>query len=444
MNKTWIRFLPTFIRKSIDGRHELQKVMSNTGWLFFDNFLRIGVGFFVNAWIIRYLGPERFGLLSYALAFVALFAPLAQLGLDAVVVRNIIHYPNQRDEIVGSAFALKLCGAGSAIILALISIVIVRPEDRLTQALVGICILGTLLQSFGVIDFWFQAQVSSKFSVIAKSSACLTGYIIKIILIWQGGSLLSFAYAGLAELFLGSAGLILAYHFTGMPITSWQPSREMALRLLRDSWMFMIADVVYFVYLRVDRIMIGEISGPAELGIYSVAVMVAEAFFFIPASVSLSIFPEILKAQTDSPELFKKRIQQFYSLMVFLGYLVAIPLSLVAGWLIPFVFGPAYNGTVNMLLILVWAGVFLNMLHARSYFLTAMNWPRLHLGIDLVGCLINISLNLYLIPRNGGIGAAVASLITYFFTAYLICFAFKPLRETGLMMTRAMLFPKFW
>jgi O-antigen/teichoic acid export membrane protein len=73
-----------------------------------------------------------------------------------------------------------------------------------------------------------------------------------------------------------------------------------------------------------------------------------------------------------------------------------------------------------------------------------MNWTRLHLALDILGCLANISLNLYLIPIYGGMGAAIASLITYFFTAYIICFAFKPLRVTGVMMTRAMLNPKFW
>jgi O-antigen/teichoic acid export membrane protein len=404
----------------------------------------MGVGFFVNAWLIRYLGPERFGILSYAIAFVAIFAPVAQLGLDAVVVRNIVNSPTRQNEILGSAFALKLAGAAVTIALTIASIIFLRPDDRLTQALVGICILGILFQSFGVIDFWFQAQIKSKYSVIAKSSACLTIYAIKIILILMGGSLIAFAWVGIAELFLISAGLVLAYRVTGQHIRSWQPTKEMTLRLLRDSWLLMVSDLIYYVYLRVDRIMIGEISGPAELGIYSVAVMAAESFFFIAQSVSLSLFPAIVEAKSVSQELFRERIQKYYKLMVFLGYAVAIPLSLIAVWFIPLVFGPIYSKAVPMLIVLVWGGVFLNLIHARSYFLTVMNWPRLHLIIDVLGCLANISLNLYLIPIYGGMGAAVASIITYFITAYIVCFAFKPLRETGVMMTKAMLYPKFW
>jgi O-antigen/teichoic acid export membrane protein len=444
MSQTWTRFLPSVIRNKLHGRHDVQKAISNSGWLFAENILRSGVGFFVNAWIIRYLGPEKFGFLSYAIAFTALFSPLAQLGLDAVVVRTIVQNSSRQNEIIGSAFALKLFSAVATIALTMASIAVLRPEDRLSQALVGISILGTLFQSFGVIDFWFQAGSMSKYSVIAKTAACLTIFAVKITLILTGGSLQAFAWVGLAELLFISAGLLVAYHIAGMRLKFWKPTQDMMFQLLRDSWLLMVADLIYFAYLRIDRIMVGEISGPTELGAYSVAVLVAEAFFFIPASISLSIFPGIIKAHAESPILFKKRMQQYYALMAFLGYLTALPLSLVAEWLIPLAFGTSYSRTVPMLLVLIWGGVSLNMIHARSYFLTAMNWARLHLVLDLVGCLINITLNIFLIPAYGGMGAAVASVVTYFLTAYVLCFAFKSLRETGIMMTKAMLWPKFW
>lgn len=444
MNRYWTKFLPAFIRTKLEGRQSLQNVIGNTGWLALDNIIRIGVGFFVNAWIIRYLGPERFGLFSYALAFVALFTPMVQLGLDAIVVRNIVREPTRRDEILGSAFALKSFAAVVTIACAIATIFLLRPEDRLTQTLVIISILGTLLQPFGVIDFWFQSQLQAKYTVIAKICACMTIYAVKIVLILTNGTLPAFAWAGIAELLLISAGLVLAYRTSGQKIISWQPSKKAAVELLQDSWLLMVSDLIYFVYLRVDRIMIGEISGTAELGIYSVAVMAAEAFFFIPQAVSLSVFPGVVEAMSTSKELFRERLQQYYSLMAFLGYLVAVPISLVAGWLIPLIFGPAYEKAIPMLLILAWGGIFLNLIHARSYYLTAVNWPRLHLVIDVLGCLANICLNLYLIPAYGGMGAALASIVTYFFTAYLFCFAFRPLRETGVMMTRALLKPKFW
>jgi O-antigen/teichoic acid export membrane protein len=444
MNKTWTRCLPAFLRNRLEGRHELQKAIDNTGWLYLDNIIRMGIGFFVNAWIIRYLGPERFGILSYAIAFTALFAPIAQLGLDAVVVRDIVSEPDRRGEILGSAFALKLIAAILTIVLTIISISAIRPEDRTSHLLVGIIILGSLFQPLGVIDFWFQSQIQAKYSTIAKSSACITFYAVKILLIFMNASLVAFAWVGVAEFAFFSAGLIIAYHVAGQHISSWHPTKVMAKRLLKDSWLLTVSELIYFSYLRIDRIMIGEISGAAELGIYSVAAMAAEALLFIPTSVSLSVFPSVVRAKTISEEFFHDRLQQYYRLMVFLGYAIAVPITLFAGLLVPLLFGQTYTGAAQMLVWLTWAGVFMNLILARSYYLTAMNLTRVHFFVDLTGLMTNLSLNLLLIPRYGGMGAAWASVITYGLTSCALCFISRPLFKTGVMMVKAIIYPKFW
>lgn len=422
----------------------LRKIINNTGWLFFDNILRMGVGFFINAWIIRYLGPERFGVLSYAIAFTALFAPIAQLGLDAVVVRDIVSEPERRGEILGSAFVLKLAGGLVTIALTLAVIFVIRPADPTSHLLVGIIISGSLFQSLGVIDFWFQSQTISKYSVIPKSSACIVFYAVKAILVFTNASLAAFAWVGIAELAVFSGGLLLVYRLTGQRISSWQPSRIMAKKLLHDCWPMMLTDLVYFAYLRIDRIMIGEISGAAELGIYSVAAMAAESLLFIPSSVSLSVFPSVIEAKSISTELFYDKLQRYYKLMAFLGYAVAIPITLCAGWLVPLIYGPRYAGATQMLVGLAWAGLFMNLVLARSYYLIAMNWTRLHFIVESFGLLANLTLNFYLIPRYGGIGAAWASFLTYSFTALALCFISKLLFKTGIMMAKAVIYPRFW
>ena len=70
MNQRWIRYLPTFIRDRLEGRAYLQNVVTNTGWQFADNILRMGVGLAVGIWVARYLGPAQLGLFSYAVAIV--------------------------------------------------------------------------------------------------------------------------------------------------------------------------------------------------------------------------------------------------------------------------------------------------------------------------------------------------------------------------------------
>jgi O-antigen/teichoic acid export membrane protein len=324
------------------------------------------------------------------------------------------------------------------------AIAVLRPVDHLTRLLVGITAIGSLFQVFGTADFWFQSQVESKYSSYARIGANIIICTAKIVLIFLHAPLAAFAWAGAAEVVLGSLGLMVAYRLTGRHMCEWRATRTMAMELLRDSWPILLTEIVMLIYLRVDRIMIGEMSGNRELGIYSVAAMLAEAFYFIPLAVSSSVFPSVVESKGGGEEFFRAHLQQYYNLMALLAYVVALPVTLLAGWLVPLMFGAAYGKAGPMLVGLVWAGLFYNLMAARSYYLIVMNWTRLHFITDFLGCVLNIALNLLLIPRYGGMGAVVASIISYWFVAHGSCFVFKPLYKTGAMLTRAMLYPKIW
>lgn len=444
MNRTWTRYLPALLRERLEGRAALQKAIGNTGWLFADRILHMVVGLVVSVSVTRYLGPERYGLLSYATAFVTLFSAVGQLGLDAVVVRNIVRDPESRDETLGSAFLLKLAGGAVGILLILAGIVLIRPDDRVSQVLVAISSLGLLFQSFNAIDFWFQSQVRSKYTVYARSAAYLAVSAAKLALVLAGAPLAAFAWAGLADVALGSLGLVVAYRMAGLSLSSWRASRAGALALFRDSWPLMFSDLLVLIYMRADKVVLGQLAGEKELGIYSVATLVAEMLYFIPAQIVSSVFPSLIEARGASDELFRQRLQKLYNLMALAGYAVALPLTLLAGWLVPLLFGPGYARSAPMLIGLVWAGVFINFMIVRSSYLTALNWTRLHFIIDFAGCLLNLGLNVLLIPRFGGMGAVAASFVSYWFTVHGLCFLIRPLRDTGAMMTRALVSPKIW
>lgn len=422
----------------------VRNIAKNTAWLFADNILRLGLGIFVSIWVTRYLGPEQFGQLNYAASFVSLFSTIALLGLDGIVIRNLIREPEKHDEILGTAFILKIIGAIISILLILATILILRPADTQTRLLVGIISLGLLFQSFGVIDFFFQSQVQSKFSVYSKSAAFLTCSIIKVSLIVYHAPLQAFAWVSVTEICLGSAGLIVAYRAYGKRLKTWQSHFSTATSLLKDSWPLIFTEIVISIYMRVDKIFIGEMVGNSELGIYAVAAMLAEALYFIPLSISSTLFPGIVECKDTDKELFQERLQRFYNVMAFTGYSVAVPTTLMANWAVPVLFGPAYTRAGNMLIGLAWASLFINLSFARSYYLTAMNWTRLHFITDFMGCAVNIVLNIILIPRYGGMGAVIASIISYWFAVHGSCFLFHPLNKTGQMITKAICYPKFW
>jgi O-antigen/teichoic acid export membrane protein len=171
MNAVWFKFLPDFVRRRLHGRPILQTALGNMGWMLADRSMRLGVGLIVGVWIARYLGPQRFGLLSYAVAFSALFGAFATLGLDGIVIRELAKYPERKNVLLGSAFVLKLLGGSIALLLAVLCISIIRRGEPLTIWLVSIAAAGYVFQSVNGIDMFFQSKVQSRYSVFALNGA---------------------------------------------------------------------------------------------------------------------------------------------------------------------------------------------------------------------------------------------------------------------------------
>jgi len=444
MNAWWTRYLPKFFGQLLDGRLQFQNIIGNTGWMFADRILRMVTGLLVGIWVTRYLGPERFGMLSYSLAFVALFSPLVSLGLEDIVVRNIVRDPACKDEALGTAFVLKLIGGIASFGIAIGSIVVLHRGDSHLQWLVGIIAAGNLFQAFSVIESWFNSLVQAKFAVIAKTAAFFLCSVTKIVLITHGASLTAFAWVSTIEIAMGSIGLIVVYAFKGGSLLNWRASLKSSVKLLSDSWPLALSIAAMTIYERIDQVMLGEMVGSEEVGIYSVSVRLAEFWIFIPAAIHWSVFPSIVKSRSINDELFYSQMQKFYNLMALLGYAVAVPMTFLAQWLVVLLYGKEFSKAGLILAVLIWAAFFTNLEVARSSYLATMNWTKVYFVTVMLGAILNIALNYVLIPRYGGLGAAISSLIAYWFAVHGSCFLFKPLRRTGSMMTRAMLYPKIW
>ncbi len=444
MNRAWLRYLPAFIRDKVEGRYSLQEVLGNTGWMMGDQVVRKVVGLLVGVLIARYFGPQLYGEFSYAMAIVMIVSPLAMLSLDEISIRRLVHDPSSREEVLGTSFFMMVAAGVAAFCLAMAAIFLTRPGDRLVQWLVGILAAGTIFQAFIAIEFWFESQLQWKFTVYAKTSSFLFLSIVKFGLILLGASLVAFAWAGLAETVLGSAGLLIVYLKRGYTIKAWRFSRTMAASLLRDSWPLIFSTLLTMVYMRIDQVMLGSMIGSKELGNYSVAVQISEVWYFIPIAICSSIFPAFVEAGKISEELFDAHMQKLYNAMAFFAYAVAVPVSFFSKEIIELLFSSAYTDAGPLLTILVWTGVFTSLGTARNVLIIAKNWTRVNLVSIALGSVMNIFLNIFLIPKYGAMGAVVATFVSYWFAVHGTCFLFGPLRKTGWMMTKAMFYPKVW
>ena len=416
------------------------KYFKNTSWLFGEKILRMVIGLFVGVWVARYLGPDQFGLLSYAGAFVGLFTAFATLGLDGIVIRELVKDESKRDVLLGTAFWLKVIG--SFIVLLLLYIAIhFTDNDSFENMLIFIIAGGTVLQSFNVIDFYFQSKVLSKYVVYANTISLLISSALKIIFILAKAPLIDFAWLMLFDVFILTCGYIYFYYQQGLSLKTWQFQTEMAKDLLKDSWPLILSGLVISIYMRIDQIMIKEMLDSDAVGQYSAAVRLSEVWYFIPMAIASSLFPAIINAKKQSEDLYYKRLQKLYDFMAWMAIAIALPMTFLSDWIIHLLYGEAYAEAGKVLMIHIWAGVFVFLGVASSKWFVTENLQKYSFHRTLAGAVINIILNYILIPIYSIYGAAFATLISQAIASYLYNATNEKIRITFKLQTNALLLP---
>ena len=417
---------------------ELRKIISNIGWLFADRVLRMGVGLIVTAWVARYLGPQQFGLFNYAGAFVSLFGVLATLGLDQIVVRDMVRDPSCKDETLGTAFVLKLSGGILTILVTTGTIFLLRPDDQLTHWLVGITAAGTIFDAFNTIDFWFQLQVKSKYTVIAKNTAFILVTLIRITLLQMQAPLIAFAWALLAENALGAVGLAIAYKVKGQSLLAWRASLLRAKTLLKESWPLLLSGLAIMVYLRIDQIMLGQLADDKAVGIYSAATRISELWYYIPIAIVTSVTPSIVEAKKVSETLYYNKLQKLFNIMAVLAYMIALPMTFLSKYIVVIIFGQNYVASGGVLSIHIWAALFVFFGWSKGIWIVAEGLTMFSLLATTSGAVINILLNFWLLPIYRETGAAIATVISYALVDYFMCMIYPPAQKIGWVMTKAL------
>lgn len=379
----------------------------------------MGVGLFVGVWIARYLGPKQFGLLSFASAFIGLFGAIGVLGLRGIVVRDIVRNPEGAGETLGTGAILQLVGGLLSYLLILVVIAYLRPDDTLARSIIAILGSMMLLKASEIAVYWFESQVQSKYTVWVQNSVFLVFAAVKVALILQEASLTAFVWAMLGETVIVAVILFFVLGKRGPALSSLRFNASRAKSLLKDSWPLILSAIAVTIYMKIDKIMLGQMSGDEAVGIYAAATRISEVWYFIPMAIVASVFPAILEAKKRSEEQYYARLQRLYDLMVVMSIAVALPMTFLSTSIVNILFGEAYQAAGAVLAIHIWASVFVFLGVASGKWFLAENRQVLSLQRTLLGAVTNVALNLWLIPLYGAIGAALATVISYAIAAFI-------------------------
>ena len=415
------------------------KYFKNTSWMMSGKVLRIIAALTIGAWVIKYLGPTNYGILSFAQSFVGLFVAFSSLGLDGLLARELVKNPDNKNTLLGTSFILQTLGSTLLIGLLLLAIYF-KEEDALTNKILVILGLMTFINSFNIIGAYFQSIVKSKMPVITSIIGLVVSSIIKVFLILNDYSLIYFAYALLFDTAFLALGLLYVYKRNKQSLFKWKFSGTLAKSLLTDSWPLILNTIFISIYVRIDQVMIEAVMDSNSVGQYGAAVNLSQAWYFIPGIISGSLFPAIINAKNNNEELYQARLQQLYDLMVVIALAISIPMTFLSDWVVSIIYDEQYYLTGGVLSIHIWAGVFVFLGVSVQKWILTENLQRISTYTLFIGMVSNILLNYILIPIYGIFGAAMATLVSQSISVLFAPLLFKKTRPSFYMMIKALSF----
>lgn len=391
------------------------------------------------AFIARYLGVDDFGKLAYIQSFVALFMALATLGMDGLVVKALVTNSSAFRAILATAFTLRLAGAVSMIsAIALVSVIILKDE---LYHLIIIASLTSLFQAFFVFDYYFQAHVMGRISAKIKFVGLLISLLLKVFVIYLDAGLSVLVYIMVIE--SAVIGILMYLCFlnlrTGFSFRAFDWG--IGTNLLMKGWPLILSGFVMAIYMKIDQTMLNWMLQSSDVGIYAAAVKVADGINFLPIIICSSLFPWVLQVQS-SQDLFKDRLIAIHSLMIWLALVVITAFSIGGDFVIAALFGDEFSESANVLTIYTWASLIVYVNVSSTLWIISQDMQKYKVLMDIGGAILNILLNVYLIPTYGPIGAAIATVVSYTLTFALAYSIIKPFRKNLRCVLSAIISPQ--
>ena len=405
------------------------KVLKNASWIIVCKAAQALIALVITTISARYLGPSNYGLLHYAISVVSFAVPVAQLGLRNVLVEEIVSHPEREGESLGTTLGMSVVSSLFCVAGCLVFVSVVNTGERDTLIVCALYGVSLIFQMTEMIQCWYQAKLLSKYTSIVSLISYIIVATYKIFLLVTQKSIYWFAVSYAFDYFLISAILLLLYGKLGKQKLSF--SLSLGRVLFHRSRYYIVSSMMVTVFSQTDRIMIKMMVGTAENGYYATACTCAGLTAFIFTAIIDSMRPMIFESKKLSRKEFERNISRLYSVVIYLALLQSVVLTLLSGPVVRLLYGQAYTPAIPLLRIITWYSAFSYMGSVRNIWMLAEEKQRYLWMINLTGAVMNVIGNLLLIPAGGAAGAAISSVLTQFFTNFLLCLIFRPIRPTA-------------
>lgn len=419
-----------------------QKVIKNAAWIIGCKLIKAVLTLVVTMLTARYLGPTNYGTINYAAGLVAFFTPLMKLGLSAVQVYEIVDRPNEEGKIVGTTVVLNAVSALLCIVGIVAFAAVANAGEPETILVCGIYSFLLLFQALEMIQYWFQAKLLSKYSSVAILIAYVVAALFQTFLLITDKSVYWFAASSSVEYAVIAAILYVIYRKKGgAPLKfSWDTGK----RMLSVGKYYILSDMMVVAFSQIDKVLLKLMLDSEAVGIYAAATTCASMFAFVFAAMIDSARPSVFESRKQSREHFEKNVSILYSVIFWVSLAVSAAICVFAPLIIMIMYGDGYAQAVIPLRIVAWHSTFSLLGSVRNIWLLAEGHQKYLWKINLSAAIVNVLMNVLLIPKWGATGSAFASLVTQIFANVIVGFMIKPIRKNNYLMLRGMDIRLLW
>lgn len=407
------------------------KTVRNAGWLIFGKVIQMVISLLVGLLTARYLGPSNYGLINYASAYAAFFLPLCTLGINSILVKELLDYPDEQGVILGSTLVLRMVSSLISIGLITLIALFFESNESYTILIVVICSLNLLFNIFEIFNYWFQSKLKSRVTAIVSLIAYSIVAVYKIILLITGKSVAWFAFTTSLDSMLVGILLLICYKKSEGQKLAF--SFSVSKRLIARGVHFILPSMMVSIYAYADKIMLKQMLSESEVGYYSTAVSICGMWTFVLSAIIDSAYPPIMESYKSDLSLFEKKNRQLYAIVFYISITVSLLFFIFGDTVVWVLYGEDYMPAVAPLRMVTWYTAFSYLGVARNAWIVCNDKQKYLKYIYVVSALTNVCLNYIFIPKWGATGAAFASLVTQIMTTMIIPLLIKSIRRNSIL-----------
>lgn len=362
------------------------------------------------------------------------------MGINSILVKELIEYPHEQGAILGSTLALRIISSFLSASMILLVVGIVESNEPLTITVTSVCSLNLVFNIFEIFNYWFQSKLKSKITAMVTLIAYVVAAIYKIILLIQQKNVVWFACATSLDSICIGILLLICYRKNGGQKLS--VSKGICKRLVMQGMHFILPSMMVSIYAYADKFMLKQMLSETDVGYYSTATAICSMWGFVLAAIIDSAYPLIMEAYKQDVALFEKRNRQLYAIVFYFSIVVSLLLFFFGEEIVLILYGRSYMPAVAPMRMVTWYTAFSYLGVARNAWIVCENKQKYLKYIYIISALTNIGLNFIFIPIWGATGAAFASLLTQITTTMIVPLFIKSIRHNTVLMLEGIFLKK--